>query len=346
VLSGEMKMSVGWLLVGGLLVSSACHPPPPRPMYSVADRGADRDNDGAADLDDACPETPEDGLPPRANDGCPADDPDQDSIARAEDDCPNAKEDGIAPKPDDGCPTDDTDGDGVANAKDRCESGLEDNLAPNPSDGCPSPDGDRDGIADSSDGCVGQAEVVNGYRDDDGCPDDVPSGGAVAYDETSYQIYVPNTRKIEFDTDSANLTAAAKETVADVARALMAHPEISRVEIEVHASTKGDESHNSTLTHRRSMAVATALLSHGISADRLVPIGYGEYCPAVVTTDDIDEPRNRRVLLKAVTVNGVWQSVSRGCWRARTKGIDPAARRPGVSAQGAGTAQPPTSGGF
>ena len=77
------------------------------------------------------------------------------------------------------------------------------------------------------------------------------------------------------------------------------------------------------------MAVAAALQAQGVDARHLVSIGYGEFCPAVDTADDVDEPLNRRVLLKAVVVNGVWQEVPRGCWRAQARGIDPTRRQAG-----------------
>jgi hypothetical protein len=101
------------------------------------------DGDGAADIDDACPDDAEDGLPPKANDGCSATDPDNDGVLLADDRCPDAKEDGLPPSPVDGCPMADADGDGVADARDRCPGQSEDNQAPEPSDGYPSPDGDH-----------------------------------------------------------------------------------------------------------------------------------------------------------------------------------------------------------
>lgn len=321
-------------IVGVLLIAVGCDLPPPVPVYAVASRGGDRDGDGIADVDDACPNEPEDGLPPKANDGCPADDPDNDHIGRAQDKCPNAKEDGLPPDPTDGCPTNDADGDGVADAQDKCPNEREDNLPPNPSDGCPSPDRDGDGIADVIDKCPGQPETFNGYRDDDGCPDVVPAGGLVAFDEEDAAIYVPETRKIEFATDSADLTPEARTTVADVAAVLKQHPEIGRVEIEGHASSKGDDAHNLDLTARRAATVAKALETAGVGAGRLIPVGYGEYCPAVDKGDDVEEPRNRRVLLKAVVVNGVWQKVPRGCWRAQTAGIDPTSRQSSGASRG------------
>lgn len=300
----------------------------PRPTYGSADRGADTDQDGAADIDDACPADAEDGLPPKANDGCPATDPDNDGVLLADDKCPYAKEDGLPPKAEDGCPSDDEDQDGVANALDKCPVQPEDNLPPNASDGCPAPDGDQDGVADVNDKCPQQPETQNGYRDEDGCPDQ--AAGEVAYDETSHEIVIPATKRVDFELDSAELTPVAKGTVAEIAKVLKQFPQIQRMEIEGHASSKGDKNYNLNLTERRAQAIANALVSGGVDRNRLVPVGYGEYCPAVDKGDEVDDPVNRRVLLKAVQVNGVWQDVPRGCWRAKAAGIDPTKRKAGV----------------
>ncbi len=317
-------------LVAALLAATAlaCGNPP-IPQYLVAARGADRDGDGAADVDDACPDEPEDGLPPKANDGCPADDPDRDGIGRATDLCPDAKEDGEPPNPTDGCPGVDTDGDGVADSRDACPDAQEDNLGEHPSDGCPAPDRDGDGVADVIDRCPDAPETHNGYQDEDGCPDDAP-GGQVVYNPKTNTIYIPNDKRIQFAKGSAVLDGAGLATVGEIVALLKAHPEISRVEIEGHASSVGSDAVNLNITERRAIAVAQALKSRGVDPQRLVPIGYGEFCPAIDKGDNQDVPENRRVLFKAVVVNGVWQDVPRGCWRAQTHGIDPTKRKPGV----------------
>lgn len=321
-----------WLVVGALtFAAGACGSSRgPAPRYDVADRGTDRDGDGAADLDDVCPDDAEDGLSPKANDGCPAADPDVDGVLLGDDRCPDAKEDGEPPNASDGCPMADADADGVADAKDRCPGPLEDNVEPDPSDGCPAPDGDRDGIADSRDRCPAEPESFNGYRDGDGCADSPPA--VVVLDTDSSEIYVPEANRIEFEHDSDDLTPAARTTLAEVATVLKARPDIDRVEIEGHASSKGDAAYNVALTERRAQAVARALVKLGIDASRLVPIGYGEHCPVVDRGDDVDDASNRRVALKAVRIAGVWQSVPRGCWRAQTTGINPAKRNAGLPA--------------
>jgi outer membrane protein OmpA-like peptidoglycan-associated protein len=146
----------------------------------------------------------------------------------------------------------------------------------------------------------------------------------------------PANRKIDFEKDSVDLSQAAKGTIADVANVLKQHPEIQRVEIEGHASSKGDAAYNLGLTERRAQAVGAALVQQGVQSSRLVPVGYGEFCPALDKGDDVDEPTNRRVLFKVVLVNGVWKPVARGCWKAQASGIDPTKRKPGVGQGPAG----------
>lgn len=302
---------------------------PPITRYHVASRGNDRDADGAADVDDACPDDAEDGLPPKANDGCPADDPDRDGVLRGADACPDAKEDGQPPSPADGCPGTDTDGDGVADGQDACPETSEDNLGDQPNDGCPAADADKDGLADAVDRCPDQAETHNTYRDDDGCPDEAP-GGAVVFDQDTATIYIPADKRIQFAKGSAVLDATGIKTATEIAELLRAHPEIARVEIEGHASSVGSDAVNINLTERRAIAVGQALKSRGVDPARLVPVGYGELCPAIDQGDDQDIAENRRVLFKAVVVEGAWQDIPRGCWRAKARGIDPTKRKPGV----------------
>ncbi|MDD5151973.1 MAG: thrombospondin type 3 repeat-containing protein, partial [Flavobacterium sp.] len=110
--------------------------------------GSDKDGDGIADKDDACPEVK--GL--KQFNGCP--DTDGDGIADKDDACPDIF--GLAAL--NGCP--DTDGDGIADKDDVCPNvkGIA-SLK-----GCP--DADGDGIADSDDKCP----TVAGTKSNDGCP--------------------------------------------------------------------------------------------------------------------------------------------------------------------------------
>ncbi len=316
-------------LLGTFTLGLGCEVQGPRPTYAVQDRGGDTDLDGAADRDDTCPSEPEDGLPPKANDGCPAADPDNDGIMLGDDKCPEGKEDGQPPNATDGCPIADADEDGVADASDKCPDKAEDNEAPNPGDGCPAPDTDNDGIHDGRDKCVSQPETINEYRDQDGCPDQEPPN--VVWDDESSAVFIPSAKRFQFAHDSADLPPNADATIAEIAKVMQERPEIQRMEIEGHASTKGAAPYNVGLTEKRARNIGLALTQKGIDENRLVPIGYGEYCPAVQTADEIDEPKNRRVLLKTVLVKGVWRDVQRGCWKATTMGINATKRKPGLS---------------
>ncbi len=320
------------LLLCIAIATTACPPPPPRPVYADESRGPDRDGDGVADIDDRCADEPEDGYPPLANDGCPADDHDQDGIGRINDRCPDSKEDGQPPFPSDGCPSTDSDGDGVADLLDRCPGVREDNLPPLPNDGCPSPDRDKDGVVDALDKCPDQPETVNGWEDTDGCPDTPPVAPAVVVDQKEMTVHLPSGLAFEFPVGSTLLTPAGLSAAREAAKLIAQHPEWDRIEIEGHASSKGDDKSNVVLTLERARAVARALVANGVDQRRLVPIGYGEYCPRVDKGDEVDEPANRRVELKIVRIATKWQDVPRGCWRAQQAGIDPSKASAGVPA--------------
>lgn len=320
-------------LLLALVFFAGCHPTAPRPVYYEESRGADADGDGIADVDDRCVNEAEDGYPPLANDGCPAEDADNDGIARALDRCPNAKEDGQPPDPGDGCPSADSDGDGVADGLDKCPGAREDNLPPLPSDGCPSADRDKDGIADALDKCPDQPETVNGWEDSDGCPDTPPTQTNVVVDQKEMTVHLPTGFAFEFPLGSTVLTPAGQSAAKEAAKLVNQHPEWDRIEVEGHASSKGDDKTNVTLTLERARAVGRALIANGVKQERLAPIGYGEYCPKIDKGDEVDEPQNRRVELKIVRISGHWQDAPRGCWRAKQAGIDPGAVKAGVPPQ-------------
>ena len=133
----------------------------------------DNDNDTIPDAKDKCPNEAEDVDQFEDDDGCPEPDNDKDGIPDLNDACPNAPEDDKGKKPTDGCPstTEDSDGDGVPDASDKCPDEPEDNDGFQDDDGCPDPDNDADGIPDNFDNCPNDAEDPDGFEDEDGCPD-------------------------------------------------------------------------------------------------------------------------------------------------------------------------------
>jgi OOP family OmpA-OmpF porin len=133
----------------------------------------DNDNDGIPDVTDKCPNEPEDLDQFEDEDGCPDLDNDKDGIPDLNDACPNAPEDGKGKRPQDGCPSsaEDSDGDGVPDGVDKCPDDPEDRDGFQDDDGCPDLDNDNDGIPDNFDNCPNEAEDADGFEDEDGCPD-------------------------------------------------------------------------------------------------------------------------------------------------------------------------------
>ena len=133
----------------------------------------DNDGDGIPDAQDKCPNDAEDFDQFQYADGCPEPDNDGDGIPDINDACPNAPEDGKGKNPHDGCPstTEDSDGDGIPDAVDKCPDEPEDRDNFQDADGCPDPDNDADGIPDSFDNCPNEPEDPDGFEDEDGCPD-------------------------------------------------------------------------------------------------------------------------------------------------------------------------------
>jgi len=133
----------------------------------------DRDHDGVYDLDDKCPDQPEDRDGFQDNDGCPDLDNDNDGIPDATDKCPNDPEDLDQFEDEDGCPDLDNDKDGIPDLNDACPNAAEDGKGKRPKDGCPSTaeDSDGDGVPDATDKCPDDPEDRDGFQDDDGCPD-------------------------------------------------------------------------------------------------------------------------------------------------------------------------------
>jgi peptidoglycan-associated lipoprotein len=80
---------------------------------------------------------------------------------------------------------------------------------------------------------------------------------------------------VMFDTASSRLSAAALDEVDRAAVWLAAHPGYN-LAIEGHTDEAGSSGYNAGLAFERANAVRTRLAEHGVAADRLVVVGYGE----------------------------------------------------------------------
>jgi len=102
---------------------------------------------------------------------------------------------------------------------------------------------------------------------------------------------------VMFETDTAKLKPESDAVLDIVLKYLKATPAVTKLRIEGHTDTDGDDAHNWTLSKARAMAVSQWLTAKGVDCKRLVPVGFGESRPLVSPeTSPADKARNRRVV--------------------------------------------------
>lgn len=100
------------------------------------------------------------------------------------------------------------------------------------------------------------------------------------------------TYLVFFDWNRADLTAAARNIIADAARAA-ASLKVTRIEVSGHTDRSGASGYNQTLSQARANAVAAELQRLGVRQDEIVIQGFGASQPAVAGAGQ--EAQNRRV---------------------------------------------------
>ena len=105
---------------------------------------------------------------------------------------------------------------------------------------------------------------------------------------------VARTYLVFFDWDRADLTARARQIVAEAARASQS-TQTTRIEVSGHTDSSGTPRYNQALSLRRANAVAAELVRDGVPRGAISVQGFGESRPLVATADGVREPQNRRV---------------------------------------------------
>lgn len=234
------------------------------PVKSTGTAQVDTDKDGVPDAQDKCPTEPG----PASRQGCPFKDADGDGLDDAQDKCPNQP----GPIENAGCPLPvDTDKDGVPDAQDKCPN----EAGPANNQGCPVKDADKDGVPDAQDQCPNEA----GPADNQGCP------------VASQKLEIKG--KVLFDSKKSKLNKRYRPLLDQVAKVLLAHPEIGTVTFEGHSD--GREKNGQKLSQARAEAVRDYLIEKGVPASRLAAKGFGSERP--VDSDKTAKGRdaNRRV---------------------------------------------------
>ncbi len=138
-------------------------------------------------------------------------------------------------------------------------------------------DSDGDGVPDDRDKCP---DTIQGAKvDSDGCM------------ITNQTITFNN---INFELNSAEITASSGPSLNRVAKALQAQQNFN-VEIAGHTDSTGSAAYNEKLSDERAKSVRQYLIDQGIDADRLTARGYGELEPIASNENQSGRAMNRRV---------------------------------------------------
>ncbi len=279
-------------------------------IFAFGGRQRDSDGDLVRDKRDQCPDTPAGAVVDDV--GCPTDS-DRDSVFDGLDSCPHTPVgavvdalgcpkdtdadrvlDGIDICPDtppgaevdqNGCPLD-TDADGVFDGLDQCPATPE--QAEVDTVGCPK-DSDQDGVFDGIDRCA--ATPAGTEVDSVGCP--------VLFREERGRVQPLILKGVNFAVGKATLTPQSHAVLDEVAKSLLAHPEV-RIEVSGHTDATGSRALNMRLSLARAQSVATYLASKGVAHSRLDAQGYGPDRPIATNSTAGGRRENRRVELHRI----------------------------------------------
>jgi OmpA-OmpF porin, OOP family len=142
----------------------------------------------------------------------------------------------------------------------------------------PPPDSDRDGVIDANDRCPDTAAGT--LVDENGCPE----RGSITL------------RGVNFELDSAMLTADSRPLLAGLAADLKRYPRL-RIEMQGHTDSSGSDAYNLALSQRRADAVREFLVMEGVPQAQITSRGYGEGQPTASNANAEGRAQNRRVVM-------------------------------------------------
>lgn len=157
-------------------------------------------------------------------------------------------------------------------------------------------DTDGDGYVDPEDDCPYRPENYNGYEDEDGCPDELPQ---------EVENFMGVLEGIHFDFDKATIRPESEPTLHEALNVMNNYPGL-RVAIIGHTDSKGNDSYNMKLSHRRAVSVKNWLVDHGVDPSRMTTRGMGETSPLESNRTEEGRATNRRIEFVPMTeVNNV-----------------------------------------
>lgn len=242
----------------------------------------DTDNDGVADENDLCPDTPPNVIVDEF--GCPVDS-DKDGVPDYLDKCANTPKNISVDI--EGCPLD-VDGDGVPDYLDLCND-TPINVKVD-SRGCPL-DSDDDGVPDFKDLCPNTpvGTEVNKW----GCTVEEK-----VYEPIKKNEFILNG-EINFETNKSNLLAASYPELNQILTAMKDFPD-TKWRIEGYTDNTGSNNFNKELSLNRALSVYNYFVKNGIEPTRLFVKGYGSDSPIADNNTETGKALNRRVAIVLV----------------------------------------------
>lgn len=116
----------------------------------------------------------------------------------------------------------------------------------------------------------------------------------VTVTNTGSSLVVNFPQDILFATDSATVSASARDELSGLATNLKNYP-ANHVEIVGHTDNTGTAEHNFDLSNRRASAVSSILVGHGVPTSRITALGRGEDQPVASNLTPEGRAQNRRV---------------------------------------------------
>lgn len=86
---------------------------------------------------------------------------------------------------------------------------------------------------------------------------------------------------IFYEFDKATLLPESQNALDSLIMMLNENPNIT-IELSAHTDFRGSDAYNKNLSQKRAESVVAYLIGHGIAADRLTPVGYGEVRPKTI----------------------------------------------------------------
>lgn len=89
-------------------------------------------------------------------------------------------------------------------------------------------------------------------------------------------------RNVFYEFDSAELTEGSTTSLDSLTTLLKENPGVT-IELSSHCDYRGKDDYNLRLSQKRAESVVNYLVSKGLLAERMIPVGYGESRPKIVT---------------------------------------------------------------